>query len=233
MPDPAGKLLLTNDDGIDAPGIEALRLAAWQVGTPVVVAPEQALSGCSHQVTTHQPLRAREVAPGRYALDGTPADCVRVGLQYLAPDAAWVLSGINLGGNLGADVYHSGTVAAAREAVLHGWPAVALSQYRKRDVPVDWDRSTAWVVPILRDILSRPARRGAFWNVNLPHLPAGAPAPEVIVCPLDPSPLPLSYRHEEGAWHYDGDYHQRRREPGTDVDVCFGGKIAVTEITLF
>ncbi len=138
------RLLLTNDDGIDAPGLRALEEAARHLGEAVVVAPEEVQSGCSHQVTTHGPIRVREVSPGRYALDGTPADCVRIGLQHVVPDAAWVLSGINMGGNLGADVYHSGTVAAAREAVLHGWPAVALSHYRRRDVPIDWDRAIRW-----------------------------------------------------------------------------------------
>jgi 5'-nucleotidase len=227
------KLLLINDDGIDAPGLEALFQAAVQLGDPVVVAPEGALSGCSHQVTTHQPLRVREVAAGRVALGGTPADCVRIGLQHIAPDAGWVLSGINAGGNLGADVYHSGTVAAAREAVLHGWPAVALSHYHKRGVPIDWPRATAWAVPLLRELLARPLPRGSFWNINLPHLAPDRTDPEAVHCRLDPSPLPLSYRKADEGWHYDGDYHQRRREPGTDVDVCFRGQVAVTRIALF
>jgi 5'-nucleotidase len=133
------KLLLTNDDGIEAPGLQALFEVARQIGEPIVVAPEQSLSGCSHQVTTDQPIRVRQVSPCRFAVRGTPADCVRVGLQLFVPDAAWVLSGINAGGNLGADVYHSGTVAAARESVLHGWPAIALSHYRKRGLSLDWD----------------------------------------------------------------------------------------------
>jgi 5'-nucleotidase len=227
------KLLLTNDDGIDAPGLQALVQAARQLGDPIVVAPAAALSGCSHQVTTHQLLRVQEVAPGRFALGGTPADCVRVGLRHIVPDAAWVLSGINAGGNLGADVYHSGTVAAAREAVLHGWPAVAVSQYHKRGLPLDWPRATAWVVPLLRELLARPVSRGTFWNINLPHLSSGSPDPEAVFCRLDPSPLPLSYRQADEGWHYDGDYHQRQREPGTDVDVCFRGQMAVTHITLF
>ena len=116
------RILLTNDDGIDAPGLEALRQAAAPLGEVVLVAPLDTLSGCSHRVTTDHPVRVHERGPGRYAIDGTPADCARVGLYGLARDAAWVLSGVNAGGNLGADVWHSGTVAAAREAVLHGWP---------------------------------------------------------------------------------------------------------------
>jgi 5'-nucleotidase len=227
------KLLLTNDDGIEAPGLEALVEAARQLGEAIVVAPEQALSGCSHQVTTNQPIRVREVSPGRFAVQGTPADCVRVGLHLLVPDAAWVLSGINAGGNLGADVYHSGTVAAAREAVLHGWPAVALSHYRKRKLVLDWERAAQWAVLVLRDVLGQPWAPGTFWNINLPHLPWATSDPDVEVCRLDPSPLPLTFRQENEGWLYAGDYHQRRREPGTDVDVCFRGKIAVTQIKLY
>jgi 5'-nucleotidase len=117
--------------------------------------------------------------------------------------------------------------------VLHGWPGVAVSQYRRKGWPVDWKRAAAWVAPVLRDLLARPTARGTFWNVNLPHLEPGAPDPEVVFCRLDPTPLPLSFR-EEGEWlHYDGDYHRRGGEPGTDVDACFSGKIAVTAIALF
>jgi 5'-nucleotidase len=227
------KLLLTNDDGIDAAGLQALYQAAAPLGEPVVAAPVDALSGCSHRVTTAQPIRVEPRRPAQFAVHGTPADCVRVGLHRLAPDAAWVLAGINHGGNLGADVHYSGTVAAVREAVLHGWPGIALSQYRKRDVPFDWERTAAWVRPLLRDLLAQPWTRGTFWNINLPHLERGEPDPEVVFCRLDPTPLPLSYREEEDWLHYDGDYHQRQRESGTDVDVCFGGKVAVTRIALF
>jgi 5'-nucleotidase len=227
------KLLLTNDDGIDAPGLEALAAAAAPLGDPVVVAPASALSGCSHRVTTDQPLRLEPRGPSRYAVAGTPADCVRLGLHRVVPEAGWVLSGINAGGNLGADVWHSGTVAAVREAVLHGYPGVALSHYRRKGLAVDWQRAAAWVLPVLRDLLGRPWTRGTFWNVNLPHLDPGAADPEVVFCRLDPMPLPLSYRAEGDCFHYDGDYHGRRREAGTDVDVCFRGHIAVSRIALF
>jgi 5'-nucleotidase len=142
------------------------------------------------------------------------------------------LAGINHGGNLGVDVHYSGTVAAVREAVLHGWPGIAVSQYRKRGEPVDWERAPSWIVPILRELMGRPRAQGTFWNINLPHLPPGAPMPEVVFCPLDLTPLPLSFRQESGLLHYNGDYHQRQRKPGADVDVCFSGRIAVTRLTL-
>jgi 5'-nucleotidase len=226
------KLLLTNDDGIDAPGLAALEAAARQLGDVVVVAPADCHSGGGHRVTTHAPIRALETAAARFAVHGTPADCVRVALHGLAPDADWVLAGINAGGNLGADVYHSGTVAAVREAVLHGRPGVALSHYRRRGVPFDWARAAAWALPVLRDLLARTWRPGTFWNVNLPHLEPGAPEPPVVFCRLDPQPLPLSFRREGDLFHYDGDYHGRRRDPGADVDVCFRGGIAVTHVAL-
>jgi 5'-nucleotidase len=227
------KLLLTNDDGVDAPGLEALRTAAAALGNAVVVAPIEAHSGCSHRVTTHQPLRLTELAPGRFTVAGTPADCVRVALHTVAPDTAWVLAGINEGGNLGADVYHSGTVAAVREAVLHGYPGIALSHYHKKGRPIDWPRAAAWVMPLLRRLLQEPPTPGVYWNVNLPHLEPEAPDPPVVFCPLDSQPLPLSFRREGELLHYDGDYHGRRRQGGADVEVCFGGAIAVTRLVLF
>ncbi len=226
------RLLLTNDDGIAAPGLRALHEAALRLGEPVVVAPAEHLSGCSHRVTTSAPLIVRTQGTARHALTGTPADCVRVGLLRIAPDAAWVLAGINAGGNLGADVWHSGTVAAVREAVLHGWPGIALSQYRRSDRDYDWARAARWAEPLLRELMGRPHEPGTFWNVNFPHLDEADPDPEVVFCPLDPTPLPLSYRAEGDRLHYDADYHQRRRVAGADVDVCFGGRIAVTRIAL-
>jgi 5'-nucleotidase len=228
------KFLLTNDDGIDAPGLQALLAATEPLGLPVTVAPAGPQSGVSHAVTYEGALRVEPRGEARWAIHGTPADCSRAGLLRLVPDARFVLSGINHGGNLGADVYYSGTVAAVREAVLHGWPGVALSHYHKRGMELDWQRATGWVRRVLTELLARPVEPGLFYNVNLPHLQPGGPDPEIVFCPLDPHPLPLSYRHDEGGeWHYDGDYHSRQRNPGTDVDVCFRGGIAVTALRLF
>jgi 5'-nucleotidase len=227
------KFLLTNDDGIDAAGLEALRTAAADLGEAVVVAPAGPQSGVSHRVTWHDGVRIEPRGELRYAIHGTPADCVRLGLLKVVPDAKWILSGINHGANLGADVHYSGTVAAVREAVLHGWPGIAVSHYRKSGIEYDWARAASWAAPILADIVARPIKPGLFYNVNLPNLPAGADQPEVVWCALDPNPLPLNYRHEEESdLYYAGDYQLRHRKPGADVDVCFGGRIAVTAVRL-
>lgn len=225
------RFLLTNDDGIEAPGIAALAEAVTGLGSAVIVAPRDALSGCSHQVTTHRPLELHDCG-GRYAVDGLPADCVRVGLWQVAPQAEWVLSGVNAGGNLGADVYHSGTVAAVREAALLGRRGIAVSQYFRRDQLVDWATSAAWTRAVLEELLDRPLRPRHYWNVNLPHLAPGAPLPERVFCPLDPHPLPVNYAQQDGRLHYLPAYRDRLREPGCDIDVCFSGKIAISEIGL-
>jgi 5'-nucleotidase len=228
------KFLLTNDDGIEAPGLQALVAAARTFGDVTVVAPAGPQSGVSHRVTWEGAVRVEPRGENAFALHGTPADCARIGLLRLAPEADWVLSGINHGGNLGADVHYSGTVAAVREAVLHGWPGIAVSHYHRKGAAFDWELASRWVTPVLADLLARPVEPGRFYNVNLPHLAATDPDPEVVFCELDPHPLPLSYRHEEeSGHHYDGIYHQRERKPGADVDTCFGGRIAVTEIRLF
>ncbi len=227
------KFLVTNDDGIDAPGLAALQSAARAFGDPVVVAPAGPQSGVSHAVTWHEGVRIEPRGEQRFAIHGTPADCTRLGLMKLVPDATWVLSGINHGANLGADVHYSGTVAAVREAVLHGWPGIAFSHYRKTGIEFDWARAVKWIIPVLTNVMAKPIEAGLFYNVNLPLLSTGAADPEVVWCPLDPSPLPLNYRHEEeSGLYYAGDYNLRSRAPGADVEVCFGGRIAITAVRL-
>jgi 5'-nucleotidase len=184
-------------------------------------------------VTTHGPIAITHLDEERVALAGTPADCVRLALDHLVPGVAWVLAGINAGGNLGADIYHSGTVAAVREGVLHGVPGIALSHYIARGRALDWPRAARWAGTVLRRLLSLPWEPGTFWNVNFPHLEPDDPDPDIVFCPLDPSPLPLTYRVENSQAIYAGDYQARARRPHSDVDVCFGGRIAVTLIRLF
>jgi 5'-nucleotidase len=228
------KLLVSNDDGINSPGLHALHEAALAFGEPVVVAPAGAQSGMSHAVTFDRPVRLEERDAGRYALHGTPVDCARIGLHRVAPDAKWVLSGINHGGNLGTDIYYSGTVGVIREAVLHGWPGIAFSHYHREGMIFDWPRAQRWAARVLTDLLARPVELGTFYNVNFPHLTATEPEPGIVECPLDPSPLPLSYREEEnGHHHYDGRYSSRKRLAKYDVDVCFSGSISLTKVKLF
>ncbi len=230
------KVILTNDDGVDAPGLAALRKASVGhaiTGTSgcVTVAPHEALSGCSHRVTTYEgPIRVEQRSDTVYAVHGTPADCTRIALEHLFPDAAIVLSGINPGGNLGVDQYLSGTVAAAREAAILGRVGIAISHYIKRGRPLDWDRAVAWTSNVLQDLLSRDPNPGRYWNVNLPHLAPGEPDPEVVFCAPCTQPLPLSYRVEGDDYHYEGVYADRARDPGADVDLCFSGKITVSEL---
>jgi 5'-nucleotidase len=225
------KILLTNDDGIDAPGLNALARAARSLGgEAVVVAPAEPHSGCGHRVTTGRPLAVEEAAAGRYRVFGTPADCVRLALATLAPDTGLVLSGINAGGNLGADIHHSGTVAAAREAALHGRRAVAASHYHRRGTEIDWARAADWLAGVLATLRERPAVEGEFWNVNLPDLTATAAPPPVVECDVDPSPFALEYRLAEGGWHYGASYHDRPRLAGGDVATCFGGAIALSRL---
>ncbi len=229
---PSRLLILSNDDGIDAPGLAALRKAASELAPFRVVAPADPWSGRGHAITTHEPIAVKRWAENEYAVAGTPADCVRLALHHLVPQADWVLAGINRGGNLGTDVHHSGTVAAVREAVIHGKPGIALSQYIVRGREPDWNRAAGWAVRVIGELLRRPWTPGTFWNVNFPHPEPNGPVPEIVDCPLDPSPLPLSYRIEPEGALYNGNYQQRARQPGSDVDLCFSGKITVSLIPL-
>jgi 5'-nucleotidase len=225
------KFLLTNDDGIEAQGLVALSRAIEPLGSIVVVAPDQHLSGCSHQATTSRPLSLRDWADNWHSLDGSPVDCSRIGILRVAPESQWVLAGVNEGGNLGADVFLSGTVAAAREACLLGKPAIAISQYVRRR-PVDWEQAARWTRNVVELLVERPPSAGSFWNVNLPQPDDPAEMPEIVFCQVDPHPLPVDYEMLDGKLHYRGRYQDRRRAAGHDVDVCFSGRIAVSRIGL-
>lgn len=225
-------LVLTNDDGIDAPGIRALQ-AALPGQSTAIVAPHQPLSGCSHQLNRGGAIAIEQRAEGEYAIAGTPADCTRVAVSYLYPDARWVLSGINAGGNMGADIHVSGTVAAVREATLLRVPGIAISHYIHNRQPVDWAVAARLAAKVLDKLMQAPPVPGQFWNVNLPHLQADDPDPEMVVCATCTQPLPTEFKVENGAFYYVGKYGDRDRDPGADVDVCLSGKISITEIRLW
>jgi 5'-nucleotidase len=225
--------LLTNDDGVDAPGLAMLRHAVEPLGQAVILAPDRHLSGCSHQATTSRPLELTRVSDACYALDGSPVDCTRIGLARVAPDTRWVLAGINEGGNLGADVYLSGTVAAAREACLLGKPAIAISQYVRRR-PIDWQQAGRWTRHVIAMLLDQQPQPGSFWNVNLPQPQENnASVPECVFCQVDPHPLPVDYDLRDGKLHYRGRYQDRLRATGHDVEICFSGRITISQISLF
>lgn len=231
-------ILLTNDDGIDADGIKALEAAVPAEWECHVVAPATVMSQCGHRVTTDEPLRVHERGPQRFAVEGTPADCVRVAMDQLLPRRPdWVFSGINEGGNLGADIYVSGTVAAVREAAFLGVPGIALSHYKKRGMAFDWPWASHCAWKAMEALLEIPLAAGEHWNINLPHVPQAEGLPERHHCRPSQEPLPVSFSKrdtDEGVCEYDynGVYSERLREAGSDIDVCFGGKIAISKLRL-
>ena len=226
------KLILTNDDGMGAPGIEALEKILRNLGSLTVVAPERPNSGIGHRVTTQSPIRVDEVGKNRYCITGTPADCSRIALTQIAPDADWLIAGINQGGNLGADVYISGTVAAAREAALLGYRAIAVSHYVAKNKTVDWDLAMRRVHPLIGKLLTDGLEPGYFYNVNLPHPDKHDLELPVVFCLLDTQPFGVQDQKNNTQFIYTGNYHARPRQPGRDVDVCMSGKISVTRIPL-
>ena len=230
--------LLTNDDGIDAPGLAALEAAVRSLpGAQItVVAPDGERSMCGHRVTTHQPIILEHRGDARHVINAMPADCVRVALFALGVKPDVVISGVNAGGNMGQDLVISGTVAAAREAAYHGLPAIALSHYLIKGVPLDWERVSAWTAEILRELLQQPLGDGEFWNVNLPHPGSEISAlPERLLVPPAREPLPVGYESETDAagrtlLRYNVHYADRPAPPQTDVGVCFGGCVAVSRL---
>jgi 5'-nucleotidase len=160
------RILLSNDDGVHAPGLAALG-AAFPDDEVWVVAPDREQSASSHSISLHRPLRVVEVAPQRYAVDGTPTDAVYMGLNLVLRDRRpdIVLSGVNHGPNLGNDVLYSGTVAAAMEGALLGCPAIAVSLASRK--PEDFEHAAAFAAALARRVI---AARGApvLLNVNVP-----------------------------------------------------------------
>jgi 5'-nucleotidase len=166
-------ILVTNDDGVTAPGIRAAAAALREVGDVLVCAPDRERSAASHALTLDKPLRVDEIEPGVYSVDGTPADCSYLALLHLAPRRpALCVSGINHGYNLGSDVFYSGTVAGAVEAALRDVPAIAVSLGRgTRGGPPDFRPAAAFVRALAAEALARGAAAipaASLLNVNLP-----------------------------------------------------------------
>ncbi|HZS83986.1 MAG TPA: 5'/3'-nucleotidase SurE [Stellaceae bacterium] len=170
----SARILISNDDGINAPGLRLLEKVARQLCPDVwVVAPEQEQSGASHSLTLRRPLRIRKIRPRRFAVDGTPTDCVLLAIKSImrGKPPTLVLSGINAGGNFGEDITYSGTVAAAMEATLLEVPAVALSQHYDRNNGIKWEAAMRYAPELLRRLTAAPWPRNTLVNVNFPDVP--------------------------------------------------------------
>ncbi len=227
------KLLLTNDDGIDAQGLATLEAAVD--GEVYIAAPHVQRSECGHQVTTRDEIRVERRGERAAAIHGTPADCVRLALRgrlFGEIEFDWVLSGVNEGGNLGVDIFISGTVAAAREAAILGRRAIAFSHYRKANMRFDWALARDRVERVFREISPLPSEERGFWNVNLPHSDKPAGETDHVHCAPCRNPLPVLYRVEEDRFQYSGVYRDRPGEAESDVIHCFGGAVAISRIAL-
>lgn len=226
------KIVVTNDDGYDQPGLAALVDAVQPFGRVWIVAPATPQSNVGHRVTMREPIHVEQPDGQTHVVHATPADCTRLTVKQLVPDVDWIFAGINLGANLGSDVYQSGTVAAAREAAILGVRAVAVSQYIAAGQSVDWPAAQIHTHRCLADILSVPLEPGQFWNVNLPSPITADTDLDSQFCPLDTNPHRYRYVQGDDGYHYKGIIHDRPRTAGSDVDVCFGGRIAVTRLEI-
>ncbi len=242
------RILLTNDDGIEAEGLQFLYEVLTKKAECFVVAPDQGRSCCSHGVTTHTSLEVVARMRNQWTVSGTPADCVRVGLLWLDLRPDLVVSGINHGGNLGIDILYSGTAAGAREASLLGVPAIAISQYMRRDIERDWDVSARRAGIVLENILRRESLGAGYWNVNLPALPRQLAAVDFPISVCDPELQAMAFSFQKTSESvekggetlknaaprsvqtltYQGNYQARPRRIGSDVDLCFGGHATVS-----
>jgi 5'-nucleotidase len=159
-------VLCSNDDGVEAPYLTALADGIEAFADVLVVAPERQRSAASHAITLHKPLRLTKIRPGRYALSGTPVDCVYLGILKLCDrPPAVVVSGVNDGYNLGSDVFYSGTVAAAVEGALRGAAGIACSLAPRAADPA---RAIQFAIEVVRAAVGEPIPAGTVLNVNMP-----------------------------------------------------------------
>ena len=173
-------IMVTNDDGIHAPGILALASALRVLGDVTVVAPDRERSAVGHALTLNSPLRIFELRDGFYAVDGTPTDCVNMGIHSLLPFRPdLVVSGINHGANLGDDVTYSGTVAAAIEATLMGIPAIAVS-LATFERSGHFPEAAQVAVRVARQVIANGLPEDTFLNVNVPNCPDEELMPPLI-----------------------------------------------------
>ena len=185
-------IMVTNDDGIHAPGILALAEALRELGEVTVVAPDRERSAAGHSLTLHSPLRIFELRPGFFAVDGTPTDCVNMGIHSMLPFRPdLVVSGINHGANLGDDITYSGTVAAAMEATLMGIPAMAVS-LASFEPSENFPAAAQVAMRVARQILDQGLPADTFLNVIHSRLhnrrdesPLGYTSGQALLCRYD------------------------------------------------
>ncbi|ALO43363.1 5'/3'-nucleotidase SurE [Pseudoalteromonas phenolica] len=164
------KILLSNDDGVHAKGISVLYEALSKIADVTVIAPDRNCSGASNSLTLLNPLRATQLENGFYSVNGTPTDCVHLGVnQLLDEEPDLVVAGINNGANLGDDTLYSGTVAAATEGRHLGLPAIAVSLCSKKEA--NYETAAAVVVKIIKQLSSHPLPKDQIINVNVPDIP--------------------------------------------------------------
>ncbi len=237
------RILVVNDDGAGGPGLRPLIRAMRRLGEVTVVVPDQERSADSHSLTLHKPIRisrvsARFLMPGArhrnlavYALNGSPADCARLGiLEILRSRVDLVASGINRGYNLGEDVIYSGTVAAAREAALLEVPAVAFSQ----DPSASYSASASWAARLARLVLSQGLPPGICLNVNFPKPARGRlKAPLAVRLGRRIYSKEVTKRADPRGGHYywlAGRPVKGIRIQGTDVGAVASGHVSVTPL---
>ena len=233
------RILVTNDDGINAPGLKVLEKVARSLTKDVwVVAPELEQSAVSHALTIRTPLRIREVSRRRYAVDGTPTDCVLLAVNHILKEKkpTLCLSGVNRGGNLGEDVIYSGTVAAAMEATMLGVPAIALSQHMKRGHPVKWATAEEHAPQVIRRLAKNGWPANTLINVNVPDVTADA-VKGMAAAPQGRHKIgdELVERLDPRGVHYYWIGAMRQEDAtakGTDIAACQAGFISITPLYL-
>jgi 5'-nucleotidase len=233
------RILISNDDGIDAPGIRILEKAARKLCRDVwVVAPETEQSAVAHGLTIRRPLRIRRIDERRFAVDGTPTDAVLLAIGHILKDRrpTLCLSGVNRGANLGDDVTYSGTVAAAMEATLLGVPAIAFSQVFTQRDEVHWETAERFVPKVTRALARLGWGENVLMNVNLPDCPPdkvrgirpAAQGRHKIGDELIENQDPRGQRY-----FWIGAMRQSEPDrPGTDLHATNAGWIAVTPLHL-
>jgi 5'-nucleotidase len=235
------RILITNDDGVHAHGLKVLERIARKLGDEVVVvAPESDQSGVAHSLSLNNPMRLREVGPRHFAVQGTPTDCVIMGVRRLLVDAPpdLILSGVNRGQNIAEDVTYSGTIAAAMEGALLGVPSIALSQcYGGARDKVEWDCAETLGPQIVERILAAGVPEGMLVNVNFPACPA-AKATGVAVTRQgrrDSELMQIEERRDgRGIPYYWLKFTRGGFEPeiGSDIEALAANKVSITPLSL-